>query len=76
VCCSVENQKSVDLRKWPWRRAVQPGVEKAPGRPYCALPVSEGACRKAGEGLLIVAWSDRTRGDGFKLKERGDLDWI
>jgi len=34
-----------------------------------SLPVSEGACRKAGEGLLTRAWSDRTRGDGFKLKE-------
>jgi len=32
-------------------------------------PVSEGAYKKAGEGLTIRAWSDRTRGNGFKLKE-------
>ena len=29
----------------------------------------KGACEKAGEGLLTRAWGDRTRGDGFKLKE-------
>jgi len=27
------------------------------------------AYHKAGEGLLTRAWSDRTRGNGFKLKE-------
>ena len=26
--------------------------------------------RKAGEGLFTRAWSDRTRGESFKLKER------
>jgi len=26
-------------------------------------------CKKAGEGLFTRACSDRTRGDGFKLKE-------
>jgi len=26
-------------------------------------------CERAGEGLLTGAWSDRTRGDGFRLKE-------
>jgi len=26
-------------------------------------------CERAGEGLVIRAWGDRTRGDGFKLKE-------
>jgi len=25
--------------------------------------------KKAGEGLFTRAWSDRTRGDGFKVKE-------
>jgi len=31
--------------------------------------VTGGACERAGEGLLTRAWSDRTRGDGFKLKK-------
>jgi len=31
--------------------------------------VPGGACERAGEGLLTKACSDRTRGDGFKLKE-------
>ncbi|GAB0187081.1 mitochondrial enolase superfamily member 1 [Grus japonensis] len=34
-----------------------------------ALPVPEGAYRKDGEGLFIREYSDRTRGNGFKLKE-------
>jgi len=55
--------------------AVQPGEEKALVRPYCGLPVPEGACRKAGEGLFTRACSDRTRGNGFKLNQI-DLDWI
>ncbi|KAK4824523.1 hypothetical protein QYF61_016103 [Mycteria americana] len=29
----------------------------------------KGACKKAGEGLLTGACTDRTRGNGFKLKE-------
>jgi len=49
--------------------AVQPGGEKAPRRPYCSLPVPEGACKKAGEELFTRAYSDSTRGNGFKLKE-------
>ncbi|GAB0193281.1 triadin [Grus japonensis] len=39
------------------------------GRSNCGLPVPEGAYRKAGEGLVIRECSDRTRGNGFKLKE-------
>ncbi|GAB0202789.1 mitochondrial enolase superfamily member 1 [Grus japonensis] len=38
-------------------------------RSNCGFPVSEGAYRKAGEGLFIRECSDRTRGNGFKLKE-------
>jgi len=33
------------------------------------LPVPGGANRKDGEGLLTRGCSDRTRGNGFKLKE-------
>jgi len=40
--------------------AVQLKEEKAPGRPYCGLPVPEGAYKKAGEGLFTRVWSDRT----------------
>ncbi|GAB0188081.1 hypothetical protein GRJ2_001273400 [Grus japonensis] len=29
----------------------------------------KGACRKAGEGLVTRAWSDRTRGNGIKLRK-------
>jgi len=32
--------------------------------------VPGGACKRAGEGLLARAGSNRTRGDGFTLKER------
>ena len=49
--------------------AVQPGEEKAPGRPLSSLPVPEGAYKKAGEGLFTRACGDRTRENGFRLKE-------
>ncbi|GAB0192318.1 hypothetical protein GRJ2_001697100 [Grus japonensis] len=48
---------------------VQPGEEKASGRPYSSLPAPEGTYKKAGEGLVTRACGDRTRGNGFKLKE-------
>ena len=38
-------------------------------RPYSSLPVPEGAYKKAGEGFLIRACSDRTRENGSKLEE-------
>ncbi|GAB0183273.1 hypothetical protein GRJ2_000792600 [Grus japonensis] len=34
-----------------------------------AFQYLKGTCRKAGEGLFTKAWSDRTRGNGLKLKE-------
>jgi len=49
--------------------AVQPGEEKVMGRPIAAFQYLKGAYRKAGEGLLTRACSDRTRSNGFKLKE-------
>ena len=52
----------------PDKQHIQPGEEKALGRPYSSLRVPEGAYKKAGEGLLTRACSDRTRGNGFKLK--------
>ena len=48
---------------------VQPGEEKAAGRPLSSLPVPEGAYKKPEEGHLTRAWSDGTRDNGFKLKE-------
>ena len=49
--------------------AIQPGEEKVPGRPYHSLPVRAGACKKGGEGLSTRVCSDRSRGNGLKLKE-------
>jgi len=49
--------------------AVHPGEEKAPGRPYSSLPVPEGAYGKDGDRLFSRACCNRTRGNGFKLKE-------
>ena len=34
-----------------------------------AFQYMKGTCKKAGEGLFTRAWSDRTIGNGFKLKE-------
>ncbi|GAB0180469.1 hypothetical protein GRJ2_000512200 [Grus japonensis] len=37
--------------------------------PYSSLRIPKGAYKKSGEGLLTRACSDRTRGNGSKLKE-------
>lgn len=34
-----------------------------------SFPVPIGACRKAGQTLSVNTFSDRTRDNGFKLKE-------
>ncbi|KFQ76770.1 hypothetical protein N337_09100, partial [Phoenicopterus ruber ruber] len=39
------------------------------GEPRAAFQYLKGAYKKAGEGLLTRACGDRTRGNGFKLKE-------
>jgi len=39
------------------------------GRPQSSLPVPEEAYKETGEGLFTRACSDRTSGNGFKLKE-------
>ncbi|GAB0187230.1 hypothetical protein GRJ2_001188300 [Grus japonensis] len=39
------------------------------GELTAAFQYLKGAYRKAGEGLFTRAWSDRTRGNGLKLKE-------
>ena len=49
--------------------SVQPQEKTAAGRPCSSLPVPEGAYKGAREGLFTSAWSDRTRSNGFKLKE-------
>jgi len=39
-------------------------------RPYISLPAPEGDLQEVpGEALFTRTWSNRTRGDGFKLKE-------
>ena len=49
--------------------AVPLGEEKAQGRPYCGLPVLKGTCKKDGDKLFSRACCDRTRDNGFKLRE-------
>jgi len=45
------------------------------GDPIAAFQYLKWAYKKPGEGLYIRVCSDRTRGNGFKLKEV-NLDWI
>jgi len=48
---------------------VQPGEEKAPGRPYCGFQYLKGVYKKDGERLCSKPCSNRTRSKGFKLKK-------
>ena len=41
------------------------------GRTYAAFQYLKGSYKKAKEGLFTRACSDRTRGNGFKLKDSG-----
>ena len=49
--------------------AVQPGEEKALGRPESSLSV-KGGYKKEGDELISRACCDRTRGNVFRLKDR------
>jgi len=47
--------------------AVQPGEEKAPGRPESSHSYLKGSYRKEGDRLFRRVYCDGTRGSGFKL---------
>lgn len=47
---------------------IQPGEKKASGKPYHGLSKFKGGLQK-GNRLLSRACSNRTRGNGFKIKE-------
>jgi len=46
-----------------------PEKRRLQGDLTAAFQYPKGACRKAGEGFFTSACRDRTRGNGFKLKE-------
>jgi len=50
---------------------VQPGEGKAAGRPESGLHYLKGGSKKEGDRLFSWVYCDRTRGNGFKLKEGG-----
>ena len=59
--------------------AVQPGEEKALGRPESGLSISLGGCKKEGNRLFSRVCCDRTKGNSFKLKEeknRSDVSFV
>lgn len=47
---------------------VQSGEDKALRRPRYGLPVHKRSCKKDGDQYLTLAFSDRIKGNGFKLK--------
>lgn len=49
--------------------AAQPREEKLCGVITGSLPVSEGACKEAGEGFFVRNCRDGTRDNGIKLKK-------
>jgi len=49
--------------------AVEPGEEKAAGTPYSSFPVPEEGLHERWGLAFQHGLLDRTRGDGFKLKE-------
>ena len=51
---------------------VQPGEEKAPRRPCSSLPVPKWGLQERWRGTFYKGCSDRTRGNGLKLKEGGE----
>ena len=48
---------------------IEPGEEEASDRCYFGLPVLKRCLQKAEEGLFIREYNNRTRGNGFKLRE-------
>jgi len=52
------------------------GKGRLRGELRAAFQYLMGAYKNAGEGLLTRAWSDRTRGSGFKLKRGEIADYI
>ncbi|NXJ85159.1 PR40A factor, partial [Trogon melanurus] len=59
LCCE---DRLRELGVFSWGREDSGGTLSLPSVP-------EGTCREAGEGLCTRVSSDRTRGEGFKLKE-------
>ena len=62
----TNNQRAGALLLWEKAErvgAVQPGEEKAPGRPYCNLPVFKGAYNKDGDKYFSRNWEGKFRLD-------------
>lgn len=48
---------------------VQIGEENSAVISYSSFSLPRGGCKKVGEGLFAVVWSDKIMGNVFKLKE-------